>query len=139
MEVSVARVSRSSTASHLIEVIARYVEALGARLHLVVDFGDRTLRLPVSEKSLDERRLKHDDYRSSSTRCDAPGYHRTAAMAWAATTSIMAWAVALPIGLPSRTVRPGTLAPLTLIVITTLSLRRTALPSPRLASPTSYT
>jgi hypothetical protein len=31
------------------EVIARYVEALGGRLDLVADFGDRTVRLPVSE------------------------------------------------------------------------------------------
>jgi hypothetical protein len=29
------------------EVIARYVEALGGRLDLVADFGDRTVRLPV--------------------------------------------------------------------------------------------
>ena len=28
------------------EVIARYVEALGGRLDLVADFGDRTIRLP---------------------------------------------------------------------------------------------
>ena len=31
------------------EVIARYVEALGGRLDLVADFGDRTIRLPVSD------------------------------------------------------------------------------------------
>jgi hypothetical protein len=31
------------------EVIARYVEALGGRLDLVADFGDRTVRLPVSK------------------------------------------------------------------------------------------
>ena len=30
------------------EVIARDVEALGGRLGLVADFGDRTVRLPVS-------------------------------------------------------------------------------------------
>jgi hypothetical protein len=30
------------------EVIARYVEALGGRLDLVADFGDRTVRLPVT-------------------------------------------------------------------------------------------
>ncbi|MFI7451096.1 helix-turn-helix domain-containing protein [Nonomuraea sp. NPDC049714] len=54
MEVSVARVSQIEHGEVTsIEVIARYVEALGARLDLVVDFGDRTLRLPVSEKSLD--------------------------------------------------------------------------------------
>ena len=31
------------------EVIARYVEALGGRLDLIADFGDRTVRLPVSD------------------------------------------------------------------------------------------
>ena len=31
------------------EVIARYVEALGGRLDLVADFGDRTVRVPVSD------------------------------------------------------------------------------------------
>jgi hypothetical protein len=31
------------------EVIARYVEALGGRLDLVANFGDRTVRLPVSD------------------------------------------------------------------------------------------
>jgi hypothetical protein len=31
------------------EVIARYVEALGGRLDLFADFGDRTVRLPVSD------------------------------------------------------------------------------------------
>jgi transcriptional regulator with XRE-family HTH domain len=30
-------------------VIARYVEALGGRLDLVADFGDRTVRFPVSD------------------------------------------------------------------------------------------
>jgi ribosome-binding protein aMBF1 (putative translation factor) len=47
--VSVARVSQiehGEVASF--EVIARYVEALGGRLDLVADFGDRTVRLPVS-------------------------------------------------------------------------------------------
>jgi hypothetical protein len=33
------------------ELIARYVEALGGRLDLVADFGDRTVRLPVSDTS----------------------------------------------------------------------------------------
>jgi transcriptional regulator with XRE-family HTH domain len=50
MGVSVARVSqieRGEVASF--EIIARYVEALGGRLDLVADFGDRTVRLPVSE------------------------------------------------------------------------------------------
>ena len=31
------------------EVIAWYVEALGRRLDLVADCGDRTVRLPVSD------------------------------------------------------------------------------------------
>ena len=31
------------------KVIARYVEALGGRLDLVADFGDRTVRLPVTD------------------------------------------------------------------------------------------
>ncbi|WP_219471034.1 helix-turn-helix domain-containing protein [Nonomuraea rhizosphaerae] len=53
MDVSVARVSQIEHGEVTsLEVIARYVEALGARLDLVVDFGDRTLRLPVSEKSV---------------------------------------------------------------------------------------
>ncbi len=54
MGLSVARVSQIEHGEVTsLEVIARYVEALGARLDLVVDFGDRTLRLPVSEKSPD--------------------------------------------------------------------------------------
>ncbi|GGO31208.1 helix-turn-helix domain-containing protein [Microbispora bryophytorum] len=52
MGLSVARVSQIEHGEVTsLDVIARYVEALGARLDLVVDFGDRTLRLPVSEKS----------------------------------------------------------------------------------------
>ena len=50
MGVSVARVSQiehGEVASF--EVSARYVEALGGRLDLVADFGDRTIRLPVSD------------------------------------------------------------------------------------------
>jgi transcriptional regulator with XRE-family HTH domain len=47
MGVSVARVSQIEhgevTSSRS---IARYVEALGGRLDLVADFGDRTIRLP---------------------------------------------------------------------------------------------
>jgi hypothetical protein len=31
------------------EVIARYVETLGGRLDPVANFGDRTVRLPVSD------------------------------------------------------------------------------------------
>jgi ribosome-binding protein aMBF1 (putative translation factor) len=49
MAVSVARVCQiehGEVASF--EVIARYVEALGGRLDLVADFGDRSVRLPVS-------------------------------------------------------------------------------------------
>ena len=50
MGVSVARVAQiehGKVAS--LEVIARYVEALRGRLDLVADFGDRTVRLPVSD------------------------------------------------------------------------------------------
>ena len=32
-----------------LKVLARYVEALGGRLDLVADFGDRTIQLPVSD------------------------------------------------------------------------------------------
>ena len=48
--VSIARISQiehGEVASF--EVIARYVEALGGRPDLVADFGDRTVRLPVSD------------------------------------------------------------------------------------------
>jgi len=31
------------------DVIARYVEVIGGRLDLVANFGDRTVRLPVSD------------------------------------------------------------------------------------------
>jgi DNA-binding XRE family transcriptional regulator len=48
--VSVARVSQIEHGEVTsFEVIARYVEALGGRLDLVADFGDRTVRLPVSD------------------------------------------------------------------------------------------
>jgi DNA-binding XRE family transcriptional regulator len=48
--VSVARVSQIEHGEVTsLKVIARYVEALGGRLDLVADFGDRTVRLPVSE------------------------------------------------------------------------------------------
>ena len=33
----------------LLSTLRRYVEALGGRLDLVADFGDRTVRLPVSD------------------------------------------------------------------------------------------
>ena len=50
MGVSVARVSQIEHGEVTsFEVIARYVEALGGRLDLVADFGDRTVRLPVSD------------------------------------------------------------------------------------------
>jgi DNA-binding XRE family transcriptional regulator len=50
MGVSIARVSQIEHGDVTsIDVIARYVEALGGRLNLVADFGDRTLRMPVSE------------------------------------------------------------------------------------------
>jgi transcriptional regulator with XRE-family HTH domain len=49
MSVSIARVSQIEHGEVTsFEVIARYVEALGGRLDLVADFGDRTVRLPVS-------------------------------------------------------------------------------------------
>jgi ribosome-binding protein aMBF1 (putative translation factor) len=50
MGVSVARISQIEHGDVTsFEVIARYVEALGGRLDLVADFGDRTVRLPVSD------------------------------------------------------------------------------------------
>src|SRR5260370_4659223 len=50
MGVSVARVSQIEHGDVTsFEVIARYVEALGALLELVADFGHRTLRLPLSD------------------------------------------------------------------------------------------
>jgi hypothetical protein len=48
--VSIARISQIEHGDVTsFEVIARYVEALGGRLNLVADFGDRTVRLPVSD------------------------------------------------------------------------------------------
>jgi ribosome-binding protein aMBF1 (putative translation factor) len=53
MGVSVARVSQIEHGQVTsFEVIARYVEALGGRLDLVADFGDRTVRLPVSDTTV---------------------------------------------------------------------------------------
>src|SRR5260370_26043743 len=50
MGVSIARISQIEHGDVTsFEVIARYVEALGGRLDLVADFGDRTVRLPVSD------------------------------------------------------------------------------------------
>lgn len=50
--VSIARISQIEHGEVTsFEVIARYVEALGGRLDLVADFGDRTVRLPVSDTS----------------------------------------------------------------------------------------
>lgn len=50
MGVSVARISQIEHGDVTsFDVIARYVEALGGRLDLVADFGDRTVRLPVSD------------------------------------------------------------------------------------------
>lgn len=47
--VSIARVSQIEHGEVTsFEVIARYVEALGGRLDLVADFGDKTVRLPVT-------------------------------------------------------------------------------------------
>jgi ribosome-binding protein aMBF1 (putative translation factor) len=49
MGISVARVSQIEHGeSATLDVIARYVEALGGRLDLVADFGDHTLRMPAS-------------------------------------------------------------------------------------------
>lgn len=49
MGVTIARVSQIEHGEVTsFEVIARYVEALGGRLDLVADFGDRTVRLPVT-------------------------------------------------------------------------------------------
>jgi len=50
MGVSIARVSQIEHGEVTsLDVIARYVQALGGRLDLVADFGDRTLRMPVAE------------------------------------------------------------------------------------------
>lgn len=52
MGVSVARVSQIEHGEVTsIAVIARYVEAIGGHLDLVADFGDHTMRLPVSDRS----------------------------------------------------------------------------------------
>jgi len=52
LEVSIARISQIEHGEVTsFEVIGRYVEALGGRLDLVADFGDRTVRLPVSNTS----------------------------------------------------------------------------------------
>ncbi|GAB2915708.1 helix-turn-helix domain-containing protein [Streptomyces mayteni] len=51
MGVSVARVSQiehGEVAS--LDVIARYVTALGGHLDLVADFGDHTLRMPATDQ-----------------------------------------------------------------------------------------
>ncbi|MEF9904806.1 helix-turn-helix domain-containing protein [Streptomyces sp. P9-A2] len=48
MGVSIARVSQIEHGEGAtLDVIARYVEALGGRLDLVADFGDHTLRMPA--------------------------------------------------------------------------------------------
>jgi predicted transcriptional regulator len=49
MGVSVVRISQIEHGEvSSFEVIARYIEALGGRLDLVADFGDKTIRLPVT-------------------------------------------------------------------------------------------
>ncbi|AQS68509.1 helix-turn-helix transcriptional regulator [Streptomyces pactum] len=49
MGVSIARVSQIEHGEvATLDVIARYVEALGGRLDLIADFGDHTLRMPAS-------------------------------------------------------------------------------------------
>ncbi|HSA49734.1 MAG TPA: helix-turn-helix transcriptional regulator [Yinghuangia sp.] len=48
MGISVARVSQIENGEvATLDVVARYVEALGGRLDLVADFGDHTLRMPA--------------------------------------------------------------------------------------------
>lgn len=50
MAISIARVSQIEHGeATTLDVIARYVEALGGRLDLVADFGDHTVRMPASE------------------------------------------------------------------------------------------
>ena len=52
MGVSIARISQIEHGEATsIDVIARYVEALGGHLDLVADFGDHTMPLPVSDRS----------------------------------------------------------------------------------------
>lgn len=49
MGVSIARVSQIEHGEvSTLDVVARYVEALGGRLDLVADFGDHTVRMPAS-------------------------------------------------------------------------------------------
>jgi hypothetical protein len=48
-QTGIDRAPAQARRGHLLEVIARYVEALGGRLDLVAHFGDGTLRLPVSD------------------------------------------------------------------------------------------
>ncbi|ROO89639.1 helix-turn-helix protein [Actinocorallia herbida] len=51
MGLSTARVSQIEHGEVTsIDVIAKYVEALGGHLDLVADFGNRTMRLPVSHR-----------------------------------------------------------------------------------------
>ncbi len=65
--MSVARVSQIEHGEVTsFEVIARYVEALGGRLDLVADFGDRTVRLPVRQHRY--RRIIRNP--ASARRCD---------------------------------------------------------------------
>jgi hypothetical protein len=49
------------------EVIVRYVEALGGRLDLVADFGDRTVWLPVSDTVTAAWRQSRDKLEREST------------------------------------------------------------------------
>jgi hypothetical protein len=54
MGVSIAQVSQIEHGEVTwFEVIARYVEALCGRLDLVAHFGDRTVRLPVTDTAPD--------------------------------------------------------------------------------------
>jgi hypothetical protein len=45
--VRISQIEHSEVTSF--EVIACYVKALGGRLNLIAAFGDRTIRLPVSD------------------------------------------------------------------------------------------
>jgi transcriptional regulator with XRE-family HTH domain len=62
MGVSVARISQIEHGEVTsFDVIARYVEALGGRLDLVADFGDRTVRLPVTDTAVSSSRAASSD------------------------------------------------------------------------------
>jgi hypothetical protein len=79
--LSVARVSQiehGEVASF--EVVVRCVEALGGRLDLVADFGDRTVRLPVSDTATNPRRIALSASRLALTAQSRCPLHRTQAV-----------------------------------------------------------